>query len=117
MNGNMRKLTAWASAFVLVLGFSATASAQVSTCRIDVTVEDATGGRLPGVSVDIMGPASQSQVTDARGRHFLNLPVGVYSLKSNISGFNPTRTQASRWPPRRPHRWRSGYRSPERLKP
>ena len=90
MDCKMRKLTTWASAFVLVLGFAAMASAQVFTGRIDVTVEDATGGRLPGVNVDISGPANQSQVTDAQGQaHFLNLPVGIYSLKANISGFNP----------------------------
>ncbi len=90
MNCKMRKLTTWASAFVLVLGFAATASAQVFTGRIDVTVEDATGGRLPGVAVDLTGPVSQSQVSDTQGQaHFLNLPVGMYSVKMNLSGFNP----------------------------
>lgn len=90
MDCKMRKLTTWASAFVLVLGFAAMASAQIFTGRIDVTVEDATGGRLPGVNVDISGPVNQSQVTDGQGQaHFLNLPVGIYSVKANISGFNP----------------------------
>jgi hypothetical protein len=90
MNCKMRKLTTWASAFVLVLGLAATASAQVFTGRIDATVEDSTGGRLPGVSVDLTGPLNQTQVTDAQGQaHFLNLPVGIYSLKANLSGFNP----------------------------
>ncbi|HEX3703292.1 MAG TPA: carboxypeptidase regulatory-like domain-containing protein, partial [Vicinamibacterales bacterium] len=60
------------------------------TGRIDVTVEDSTGGRLPGVNVDIAGPTNQTQVTDTQGQaHFLNLPVGTYSLKTSISGFNP----------------------------
>ncbi|HZR23084.1 MAG TPA: TonB-dependent receptor [Vicinamibacterales bacterium] len=66
------------------------ASAQVFTGRIDVTVEDSTGGRLPGVSVDLSGPVSQTQVSDAQGEaHFLNLPVGTYSVKASIQGFNP----------------------------
>jgi hypothetical protein len=82
-------LTATAAALALLLGVASAASAQVFTGRIDVTVEDATGGRLPGVNVDISGPANQTQVTDAQGQaHFLNLPVGTYSLKANLSGFN-----------------------------
>src|ERR1700730_3258661 len=90
MNCHIRKLTALAAACVLMLGFASTASAQVFTGRLDVTVEDATMGRLPGVNVDIAGPVAQSQVTDAQGQaHFLNMPVGVYSIKANLSGFNP----------------------------
>ena len=90
MDSKTRKLTTWASALALVLGFAASASAQVFTGRIDVTVEDATGGRVPGANVDINGPVNQSQVSDAQGQvHFLNLPVGIYSLKANLSGFNP----------------------------
>jgi hypothetical protein len=90
MNCKIGKLTAMAAAVVLLVGLASAASAQVFTGRIDVTVEDATGGRLPGVNVDITGPASQTQVTDAQGQaHFLNLPVGIYNLKANLSGFNP----------------------------
>src|SRR5437763_2983069 len=90
MNCKNSKLTAVAAALLMALASAATASAQVFTGRVDVTVEDSTGGRLPGVNVDITGPAIQTQVTDAQGQaHFLNLPVGTYSLKANISGFNP----------------------------
>src|SRR5262249_22303850 len=71
------------------LGIASPASAQVFTGRIDVTIEDSTGGRLPGVNVDIAGPVSQTQVTDEQGQaHFLNLPVGTYTLKTSLSGFN-----------------------------
>src|SRR5205823_575900 len=46
--------------------------------------------RLPGVTVDLTGPVNQTQVTDTQGQaHFLNLPVGTYSLKTNLPGFNP----------------------------
>lgn len=90
MNFKVSRLIAVAAAFVMMLGLASTASAQVFTGRIDVTVADSTGGVLPGVNVDITGPANQTQVTDAQGQaHFLNLPVGTYTLKANISGFNP----------------------------
>jgi hypothetical protein len=66
-----------------------TASAQVFTGRVDVTIEDSTGGRLPGVSVDLTGPLTQTQVTDGQGQaHFLNLPVGTYAIKTTLQGFN-----------------------------
>jgi hypothetical protein len=90
MNCTIDRLTAVAAACALMLGLASTASAQVFTGRIDATVEDATGGRLPGVNVDITGPVNQSQVTDAQGQaHFLNLPVGNYGVKAALSGFNP----------------------------
>ena len=88
MNCRIGKAAAFAAAFVLAVGFAATASAQVFTGRVDVTVEDSTGGRLPGVTVDLTGPTSQTQVTDAQGQaHFLNLPVGNYAVKAALSGF------------------------------
>jgi Carboxypeptidase regulatory-like domain len=72
------------------VGGATTASAQVFTGRIDVTIEDTTGGRLPGVNVDLAGPVSQTQISDAEGQaHFLNLPVGTYTVKASLSGFNP----------------------------
>ncbi|HZR24970.1 MAG TPA: TonB-dependent receptor [Vicinamibacterales bacterium] len=74
----------------LLLLAATPAYAQVFTGRIDVTIEDSTGGRLPGVSVDVTGPVNASLVTDAQGEaHFLNLPVGTYSVKGSIQGFNP----------------------------
>ena len=89
MNCKLGRLATFAAALALVVGFVSTASAQVFTGRIDVTIEDATGGRLPGVSVDLTGPVNQIQVTDAQGQaHFLNLPVGTYAVKAEISGFN-----------------------------
>src|SRR5438477_10386684 len=64
--------------------------AQVFTGRVDVTIEDATGGRVPGVTVELAGPIGQVQIADAQGQaHFLNLPVGTYSIKASLPGFNP----------------------------
>ena len=74
---------------LLLLWAAAPARAQVFTGRIDLAIDDATGGRLPGVSVDLTGPVNQSQVTDAQGQaHFLNLPPGRYTIKTTLTGFN-----------------------------
>src|SRR5712664_4427656 len=90
MNGQIGKLAAWLGALVLFFGVVPPASGQVFTGRIDVTIEDATGGRMPGVLVELTGPAAQSQVSDAQGQaHFLNMPVGTYTLKASLPGFNP----------------------------
>jgi carboxypeptidase family protein/TonB-dependent receptor-like protein len=89
MNCRIRKLATLIAAAALVIGLVVPASAQVFTGRIDVTVEDSTGGRLPGVNVDLTGPVSLSQVTDAQGQaHFLNLPVGIYAVKAALPGFS-----------------------------
>jgi hypothetical protein len=89
MNCQIGKLATFGAAALLAVALASPASAQVFTGRVDVTIEDSTGGRLPGVNVDIAGPVNQSQVTDAQGEaHFLNLPVGIYSVKATLSGFN-----------------------------
>ena len=85
----IEKLRTWLAMVVVICGCVTVASAQVFTGRVDVTVEDSTGGRLPGVSVELTGPISQNQVTDAQGQaHFLNLPVGTYAIKATLQGFN-----------------------------
>src|SRR5438093_1423635 len=78
------------AACLLALALAAPARAQVFTGRIDVTVEDPTGARLPGVVVELSGPEVQTQVADAAGQaHFLSLPVGVYTVKVSLTGFAP----------------------------
>ena len=85
------RMTAAAAALTLVCGLASRAHAQVFTGRVDVTLEDSTGGRLPGANVDLTGPVSYSQVSDEQGQaHFLNLPVGTYSLKVSLPGFSPS---------------------------
>jgi hypothetical protein len=80
-----------AAACVIALGFVPTASAQVFTGRVDVSIEDSTGGRLPGVNVELTGPVAQQQISDARGQaHFLNLPVGTYTVRASVTGFTPS---------------------------
>ena len=89
MTCHLRTITTWLAAIIIAMGGVSTASAQVFTGRVDVTIEDATGGRLPGVSVELTGPLSQTQISDAQGQaHFLNLPVGTYAIKTSLQGFN-----------------------------
>jgi hypothetical protein len=90
MNCHMGKLAPVVAALSLVFLTPPIASAQVFTGRVDVTIEDATGGRLPGVDVQLKGPVNQSQVTDTNGQvHFLNLTVGTYEVSANLTGFKP----------------------------
>jgi hypothetical protein len=85
------RAAATAAACVLVFARVAPAWAQVFTGRIDVTIEDSSGGRVPGVTVDLTGPVAQTHVADSQGQaHFLNLPVGTYSVKASLAGFNPS---------------------------
>jgi hypothetical protein len=82
---------ALAAVWMLALCVAAPASAQVFTGRIDVSIEDPSGARLPGASVALEGAPAQTQITDAQGQaHFLNLPVGIYTIKVSLPGFTPS---------------------------
>ena len=84
------RTAALAAALMLVLVLAAPASAQVFTGRIDVSIEDPGGTRVPGATVDLLGASSQTQISDAQGQaHFLNLPVGVYTVRVSMPGFAP----------------------------
>jgi len=81
-----------AAVLFAVLALAMPVFAQQYTGRIDVTIEDATGARLPGVTIDITGPLNQTTLTDARGEaRFLNLTVGTYQVKAALQGFNDYR--------------------------
>ncbi|HWT45383.1 MAG TPA: TonB-dependent receptor, partial [Vicinamibacterales bacterium] len=81
-----RRVLAWACAAMVCA--AAPAGAQVFTGRIDVTTQDQSGAVLPGVTIDLSGPQSQSATTDAQGQaHFLNLPAGTYQVKAALPGF------------------------------
>ena len=85
------RTAAAAAALMLALALAAPARAQVFTGRIDVAVEDSTGARMPGATVDLSGPLTQTQIADALGQaHFLNLPVGIYAVKVSLPGFTPS---------------------------
>src|SRR5262249_33623560 len=85
-----RSISRLAAAVLAALVFVSPARAQVSTGRIDVTIEDESGGRLPGVAVELSGPFAETQISDATGQtHFVNLPVGTYTVKLTLAGFTP----------------------------
>jgi hypothetical protein len=76
---------------MIVLALAAPARAQVFTGRVDVTIEDSTTARIPGATIDLTGPVSQTHVADVQGQtHFLNLPVGIYAVKVSLAGFTPS---------------------------
>ena len=78
-------------ACLLVLLSALPASAQtLFQGRIDVVIQDSQGSVVPGATVDVSGPAAQSQVTDDRGEaRFLNLPPGTYTVNATLQGFRP----------------------------
>ena len=94
----MRQLTVVRTVMVAVLLLvPIAASAQALTG----TVRDASGGVLPGVTVEATSPALiekvRSAVTDGNGQYRIQaLPVGVYSVTFNLTGFTPvTRTNVT----------------------
>jgi carboxypeptidase family protein/TonB-dependent receptor-like protein len=88
MRCGMARLMAASAVAVMALAIATPSTAQVSTGRIDASIADSTGAVLPGVTVDISGPQSQSAVTDNLGEaHFLNLAPGTYTVSAKLSGF------------------------------
>ncbi|MGH9408952.1 MAG: carboxypeptidase regulatory-like domain-containing protein, partial [Vicinamibacterales bacterium] len=89
MNVRMARPMVLVAAMIFVAAFATPSAAQVSSGRIDATVTDATGAVLPGVTVDISGPQSQSAVSDSLGQaHFLNLAPGTYTVSAKLQGFS-----------------------------
>jgi Carboxypeptidase regulatory-like domain len=92
----MSRLGARASllAAALCLALAAAAGAQTNTGRISGTVADASGGVLPGVTVTVVNERTaltRTATTDERGAYvFVDLPVGTYTVKTELSGFKST---------------------------
>ena len=88
----MKELSRWvwtAMAGLLALTMAVPAAAQQFTGRIEVTVVDATGAVLPGATVELSGPQTQTTVSDASGvARFLNLAPGTYTVKGVLAGFS-----------------------------
>jgi len=85
-----RQSFAAAALCAAALALAAPAAAQISTGRIDVTVEDQAGARQSGVVVELGGAELRTQTTDASGEaHLMNLPAGTYSVKLTLTGFAP----------------------------
>jgi outer membrane receptor protein involved in Fe transport len=87
------KIIAFAATVLFGLG-SLSAWAQTSGSASG-TITDATGAVLPGVVVELSGPALQGvrrATTDSQGRfRFVNIPAGDnYTVKATLTGFQPT---------------------------
>src|SRR5512135_2024815 len=78
---------------VLTVGVAGVALAQtdVTNTRITGTVRDASGGVLPGATVEAKSQDTGftvTSVTDGRGFYrILNLPTGTYTVTVTLSGF------------------------------
>ena len=81
-----------ALALAVLLALAIPASAQTETGRISGVVTDATGGILPGVTVNAKAVgtgATRTVVTDTAGQFvFANLPPAQYELTTELAGFN-----------------------------
>ncbi|HEX6087270.1 MAG TPA: TonB-dependent receptor [Thermoanaerobaculia bacterium] len=70
-----------------------------TTGTIAVTATDNTGAVLPGVTIEASSPVqigTRTAVTDSRGQAILaGLVPGRYTIKSSLSGFQPSSTQAA----------------------
>ena len=70
-----------------------TAHAQVTTADVVGRVTDASGGALPGATVTLTNPATgetRTQVTVDTGDYTFGLvPIGSYTIKFELPGFNP----------------------------
>ena len=86
----MRSLTVRCIALLTLVLTPVIASAQTST--ISGTVKDASGGVLPGVTVEVSSPAliekTRSTVTSGSGTYsILALRPGIYTVKFELPGF------------------------------
>ena len=98
MRTGMRTCKCWGVvmlAFCTLLAVPHAALGQ-ATGAIAGSVQDSTGGALPGVTVDIASPALIEQVrtafTDGSGNYRVTaLPAGVYSVTFSLAGFSQVR--------------------------
>src|SRR5947209_11954393 len=86
----------WSAAVLMLslsaVGSSAWAQSGGSSGVISGSIQDESGGALPGVTATLSSPALQVRqmvaVSDAEGNYRLGeLPVGTYSIKFELTGF------------------------------
>src|SRR6185295_5935705 len=79
-------------ALTLVCLFAVPAYAQFDSATVSGVVQDGTGGVLPGVDVTLTSVGTGQErrtVTSDTGLYtFPNTPVGAYTVKATLSGFN-----------------------------
>src|SRR6187431_1409109 len=88
----------WASArfplvVLAVLLLAAPAWAQFDTAQVSGSIQDSSGGVLPGVDVVLVAEGTgleRRAVTNEAGLYtFPNVPVGAYRINATLSGFQP----------------------------
>ena len=88
----MRKASLVGMLLAVALMWAGPAAAQEQRGAIEGTVKDASGGVLPGVTVEAKNIATngiQTTVTDANGVYrFPSLAPGKYGVSATLSGFN-----------------------------
>ena len=86
-------MTRIVAAFAIVIALAPTSVAAQTSATLVGVVQDAQGGRLPGVTVRVRNPdtgVSREQVTDAEGRFRATaLPAGEYELRASLDPFRP----------------------------
>jgi hypothetical protein len=90
-----RQMVSILTTFALSAGVAASPALAQSSGALGAirgTVSDESGGKLPGVTATLTSPAIQVRqmisVTDAEGNYsFGELPVGVYRVSYELSGF------------------------------
>ena len=89
-----KSFTRWLLIVALVAVAAPTFAQPAQTGTISGTVQDTTGGALPGVTVTIQSQDrgfSRSTVTDGNGRYvFPAVPIGPYSITATLQGFETT---------------------------
>jgi hypothetical protein len=94
------RLTSLVCVLALLL-MSEAAMAQIVTGALRGTTRDESGGVMPGVTVELSGPAliggPKVAVTDERGEYrFPGLAPGVYAMTASLSGFQSIRREGIR---------------------
>jgi hypothetical protein len=87
----MKTVRRWLTASLVAFVMSVPAAFAQTSTAIEGTVSDATGGALPGATVDITNAETnitRSVVTDDEGRYRArDLPLGEYRVAASLSGF------------------------------
>src|SRR5262249_31939029 len=89
-----RQIPGFVTAFFSLLLLCGTASAQnAANGSITGLVKDASGGVLPGVTVEVASPAlierTRSAVTDGQGLYrIVDLRPGTYTVTFSLAGFS-----------------------------
>src|SRR5437763_16317377 len=86
----MRPIGTFAAALIFL--FALPAHAQFDSATVSGVVQDGTGGVLPGADVTLTSVGTgleRRTVTNEAGLYtFPNVPVGAYTVKATLSGFN-----------------------------